>query len=382
MPAIDLAERMKIIAARINAGRDSYAGRLDAWHNLGQVSGEFQTWKEMLAAAKAAFPVLKLQLEFRGQPVDAWGTFRADLEIPKGLEDQPARKVTLKDGSEYFLNFLATVGKDYQVIQHTEGFDLLDHLVGQIDGAHYETMGTLDFGRTVWGQVDPNLSIRVGDDVTGVFLSFLTSHDGSRAFDLFESGIRWVCRNTVRMGSLKRLGATLRVRHTKNAGKRIESLTAEIDEMKNVALSMQDKLLFLSTKRVTKDSMVTIMNRLFPPTKNDDGVEQQSTRRENILAEVLSLYESNDNNAFPEFRGSSYNLLNAVIEHADHYRSTKGDGRAESAVFGSGDRLKQSALDIIIKESENMPLMRAAQKGIAVDFAELGLNVQAPKTVN
>lgn len=380
---IDLAERMKIIAARINEGRDSYAGRLDAWHSLGNVSGEFQTWRAILAAAKADFPVLKAQLEFQGQPVDAWGTFRADLTVPKGLEKNPERKITTEDGTEYFLNFLAAVGKDYQVIQHTDGFDLLDRLVGQIDGAHYETMGTLDFGRLIWGQVDPAFAIRVGDDVSNVFLTFHTSHDGSRAFDIFETGVREVCRNTFRMGSLKRLGATLRVRHTRNANKRIESLAAEMDEMKNVALSMQDKLVFLSQRAVQKDSLTTIMNRLFPPTKNDDGVEQSSTRRDNILAEVLSLYESNDNNAFPEFRGSSYNLLNAIVEHADHFRSSKNDGRAESAVFGSGDRLKTSALDIIIQESQNMPLMRGAQKGIAIDFAAVGLNVpQAPKVVN
>lgn len=372
-PTIDVAERMKIIAARINEGRDSYAGRLDAWHSLGAVSGEFQTWKQMVEAAKADFEVVKLQLAFQNNPVDAWGTFRIDQEIPKGTAGKAVK--VKAEGKDYYLTFLGTVGQDYQVIQHTSGFELLDHLVGQIDGAHYETMGTLDFGRTVWGQVDPNISIRVGDDVSDVLLSFHTSHDGSKAFDIYESLLRHVCKNTLRAGSLKRLAASLRVRHTRNAQTRITGLKAEIEEIKHAALSMQDRLTWLSQRSVPKESMLTILNRLFPPTKNDDGADVSSGRRDNILASVLARYEDNDGNAFPEQRGSAYNLLNSITGYVDHDRSTKADGRAQSAVFGSGDRLKSNALDIIVAESEKMPLMRSAQRGVVVDFADLGLNV-------
>jgi phage/plasmid-like protein (TIGR03299 family) len=378
-PKIDLAERIKIIGQRINEGRDSYAGRLDAWHSLGNVSGTFRTWKEMLDVAKAAYPVVKLQLEFQGQPINSWGTFRIDTEVPKGLEKE-GRWLEV-GGAQYFVTFLGNIGKDYKVIQHTEGFELLDHLVGQIDGAHYETMGTLDFGRIVWGQVDPNVSIRVGDDVSDIFLSFLTSHDGSRAFDIYETATRQVCRNTVRVGSLNRLAASMRIRHTRNADKRIADLKAEVDDIKSVALSMQDRLTYLSRKKVTKESLTTIFNRLFPPTTNDDGVEESSSRRDNKLATILSLYESNDNNAFPEFRGTAYNLLNAIVEETDHYRSSKGDGRAESAVFGSGDKLKTRALELVLQESEKMPNMPQRGDYIEVDNETLEL-LKVPAKVN
>ena len=72
--------------------------------------------------------------------------------------------------------------------------------------------------------------------------------------------------------------------------------------------------------------------------------------------------------------------MNAITEYTDHERSSKGNGRAESAVFGSGDRLKSSALDLIIAEAEGMPLMRSAQKGIVVEnWADLGLNIPSVK---
>lgn len=345
-PNIDLHERLIVIAANMGRGQDTYAGRKDAWHKLGAVMGEFKTWRELVAAAKADFVVFKSQLhDGLGRPVDAWGTFRWDLEA-KAANDKSAAK------------FLGTVGEDYRVIQHTEGFDLLDELVGEVDGAHYETMGVLDYGKVVWGQVDPNVKIRVGDDESDVLLSFHTSHDGTKAFDIYESVMRHVCRNTLRAGSLKRLAASLRVRHTKNADKRISDLKAGIQEIREVAMTMQERLTFLAQKRVTRESMETIFNRLFPKTITDDNVEVSSTRRDNILADVLKLYESNDNDAFPEQRGTAYNLLNAVTEYTDHYRSTdagNGTNRAISSQFGTGAKLKQSALEYITVAAKDMP---------------------------
>jgi len=38
-PNIDIAERLKVIGARIAAGKDTYGGAADAWHLLGQVIG-------------------------------------------------------------------------------------------------------------------------------------------------------------------------------------------------------------------------------------------------------------------------------------------------------------------------------------------------------
>jgi phage/plasmid-like protein (TIGR03299 family) len=376
---VDLAERIKIIGARIREGRDTYAGRQDAWHLLGNVQGKFSKWREILDAAGQAFEVSKMQLNFMGVEVDAWGTFRIDTTIPKGLEKKAIR-VEMADGAVKYLTFLGTVGAGYEVIQHTEAFELLDSLVGQIDGAHYETMGTLDFGRKVWAQVDPLMTLRVGDDVSTIYLTAHTSHDGSSALEVFENAIREVCRNTYRLGSLRRLGQTLRVRHTKNADKRITDFKAELAEIRSVALSMQEKLVWLSQRQVKKENLTTIMNRLFPPTKNDDGVEVSSTRRDNVLAEILSLYEDNDNNTFPEQRGTPYCLFNSITNFADYSRSSKGDGRAEAAVFGSGDRLKTNALDIIMAEAEHMPLMPTRGASVEVNWEEVGISL--PKRAN
>lgn len=372
-PNIDAAERMKIIAARMNAGMDTFAGRQDAWHGLGIVTGEYQSWQQLLASAGADFEVIKKQLEYLGKRVEAYGTFRVDAELPKGLTEDTSVKVkSAATGVSKWLTFLGTVGKDYEVIQHTQGFEMLDNLVGSINGAHYETMGTLDFGRVVWGQIDPQLSIKVGDDETNIYLTFLTSHDGSKGFEIFETGVRAVCRNTVRLAQLKRLAARLRVKHTKNAQTRIDNLSAEIAEIRDVAMTMQERLNFLAKRKVTRESMTSIMDRLFPKSKDK---EESSTRRENIISDVLALYEYNDGGVFKEQKDTAYNLLNAITEYTDHVRSTKGDGRALSAVMGSGDKLKTQALELILSEAEKMPMV--AERVQFGSFADIGLNVRS-----
>lgn len=352
---IDAAERQGLIRSLMERGIDTYAGRESAWHQMGEVVGKFTTWEELYTRAKADFMVFKSQLhDGLGRPVEAWGTFRWDLD------DKTA-------GNKDAAKFLAPVGQGYTVIQHTDGFKLLDSLVGNIDGAHYETMGTVNGGRVVWGQVNPNIAIRVGDDITDVYLTFRTSHDGSTKTEVYETGDRAVCRNTLRIGALNRLAATLSVKHTKNANVRMSDWKAELAEIRTVALTMQEKLTMLAAKRVTRESMDTIMGRLFPMQVDDEGKKVETTRRTNIIADVLKLYESNDKDAFPEQRGTAYNLLNAVTEYTDHYRAAD-EGRAVSAQFGTGAKLKQSALDLILGEAQRMPeVIRRGSGGVGAD---------------
>ena len=138
-------------------------------------------------------------------------------------------------------------------------------------------------------------------------------------------------------------------------------------------MDMQAKLNWLASKRVTRESMTSIMDKLFPQ-KETDGKKESSTRRDNNIAEILSLYDGNSGNAFPEQRGTAYNLWNAVTEYVDHYRSTKGDQRAESASFGNGAKLKDDAMALILKEGLTMP--EIVSRGVSVPAESLGLQVR------
>jgi phage/plasmid-like protein (TIGR03299 family) len=348
------------------ANVQTYIGRQAAWHKLGTVTGKYQTWAEILAHGGLDFDVFKSQLhDGLGRVVKAWGVFRYN---------QKDKAV----GNKNAANFLGVVGEDYNCINHAQGFEMVDALMNTADGAHYETAGVLGEGETVWGLADLGLRMRVGEDEHKTYLMFATGHCGNMTYTFKLVDERVVCENTLSIALREKSVAAFRVKHTRFAQNRIADANAVLQSLQDETISMERKLNMLAQKRVTKESLNSIMDRLFPQRKGEDGVETSSTRRTNILADILSIYEVNDGNQFPEQRGTAYNLLNAITNYTDHSRSTKGDMRSESALFGSGDKLKTSALQIIMDAAQGMPeVLRRGTQGVEVDFASVGLNVPA-----
>lgn len=345
----------------MSANIETYIGRESAWHGLGTVVGVFSTWAQILAHGGLDFHVFKSQLrDGLGRPVNAWGTFRWDLK-DKAREDKAAAR------------FLGAVGEDYQVIQHARGFEIVDALVQSADGAHYETAGVLGTGEVVWGLADLGLTTRVGDDEHKHYLLFHTGHTGNYATEWRDADTRVVCQNTLNAALSEKTRNKFRIRHTKSAPERIANAQEALQSYGQDVQTLAGKMNLLAGRRVVRESLDKIFDRLFPKRLKEDGeTPVSSTRRDNVLAEILGLYESNDNNQFPEQRGSAYNLLNAITNYTDHSRAGTTN-RQQSAMFGSGDKLKTSALSVILAESENMPPMRGAS--VQVDFRDLGLNV-------
>lgn len=328
-------------------GKAMYTGRQAAWHTLGNVTGTYQTWAQ-IEAQGFDFSVFKSQLhDGLGRLVDAWGMFRWDAaDKAAGLKDKAV--------------FLGAVGADYKDIHHSKGFRLVDALVASRDNAHYETAGVLGKGEIVWGLADLDLACNVGADKQVGYLLFSTSHNGRMSFNFRLVMRRVVCENTLDGAMSEKTRASLTIRHTKNADLRIGEAHDVLQNLGSDVSRMEDKLNFLAGKKLNREAMVSIMDRLFPKrTVSEDGKDVNQTRRENILADVLKVYELNDGNAFPEQRGSAYNLLNAVTAYTDHVRSSKVDGRAESALFGSGDKLKSTALEVITLAARDMDSMPA-----------------------
>jgi phage/plasmid-like protein (TIGR03299 family) len=330
----------------------SYVGREAAWHKLGTVTGRHMTWAEVQANGGLDYVVFKSQLhDGLGRPVNAWGTFRWNRT------DKLA-------GNREAAVFLGVVGEEYNVIQHAEGFRMIDALVASVDNAHYETAGALGNGERVWGLADLNLAVSVGADKQVGYLLFCTGHDGSLSHQYRIVLTRVVCQNTLTAALSEKTRAKLTIRHTKNAGAKLDGIHEALTSLRGDMLTVEEKLNFLATRRVTREAVESVFHRLFPKTKAEDGAEKEScTRRKNVLADILTMYESNDNNAFPEQRGTAYNLLNSIVEYADHSRSSRGgngNGRAESALFGSGERLKAQALDVILETANGLPVMSPA----------------------
>jgi phage/plasmid-like protein (TIGR03299 family) len=258
------------------------------------------------------------------------------------------------------------VGKGYQILQPVEAFNFCDTLVEAPGGAHYDTAGCLGNGEVIFLSIrmpDADIEVVPGDKQE-VSLIFTTSFDGSGASIACISITRPVCQNTLRAALSTNTGM-LRVKHTKNQQARFDDAIRLMSGVKQDAATLRDKLTLLAQRKMTRETMTGILDKLFPaPTK--DAAKSSFTRRENLLADVLSLYESNDHNAIPAIRGTAYNLLNAVTEWTDHHRDvrltsgregyTVERARAENATFGMGHLLKTQALDVILAQTTGAPM--------------------------
>jgi phage/plasmid-like protein (TIGR03299 family) len=314
--------------------------RQAAWHKLGQRTPNAVTWAEAMKLAGLDWTVSKHQLmgclpgtELR--EVAAWGIFRSD------------------DAA-----FLGAVGDRYTPIQNKDAFDFVDVLLEATNGAHFDSAGALGNGERIWcsAKVPFDFDVVPGDK-NETYLMFNTSHDGSESAVCKLTTVRVVCENTLR-SALSGAGEFVRVKHTRNAQDRLARAAEVMQGVGSTVSALKEKLSRLAQVRMTRESMTSILDRLFPKPKDEKA---NTTRRENILSDVLQCYERNDGNAFPQIRGTAYNLLNAVTEYTDHLRTAKNHGgnillaRADSCTFGSGAQLKESALEVILEESAKLP---------------------------
>lgn len=323
--------------ATINGKHSIFTGRNQgAWHKLGVTIDGCATWQDAIELAGLNWNVEKRSLyDGNGQAVPVWGMFR-------DTDNQ----------------FLGSVGERYQGIQNADAFAWVDALIGD-NGAHYDSAGALGNGEVIFCSAHlPSAGFEVVEgDTHQTYLLFKTSHDGSLSAVCKLTDVRTVCQNTLN-AALRTAGAELKIKHTRNAADRMEQARKLITSGQKTAELIRDKMRLLSQKKVTRESMESIFKRLFPTSDNGD----MATKTKNNIADILNLYEYNDNNAFPIVRGTAYNLLNAVTEYTDKLRTAKGGidietARAESALFGSGEKFKETAFDVIYQAASAMPDM-------------------------
>lgn len=337
--------------------------RKDAWHELGQRCDSAQTWAQAMDLAGLNWKVLKQQL-WAVNPL----TGKTVGGHIKGCTQDENCKCQLIDSYAIFRDtdgaFLGTVGEQFAVKQNVECFQFVDDLLQASGGAHYDSAGALGNGATIWVSARiPAADINImGVDQQTTYLVFMTAHDGSMAHTAYISVVRPVCRNTLRAGMNSNLGL-VRIKHTKNQNQRFLDAKRQMEGVVIDTKALQAKLELLAKRRIRKESVVTILDRLFPAPEDPKA---STTKRDNLAAMVLKLFESNDNNAIPSIRGTAYNMLNAVTEYADHYRPvritgsragyTEARARAENAVVGTGEDMKTRALAVIEEVTADDPV--------------------------
>ena len=300
------------------AAVESFASfREPAWHGLGTVfDHEITSAREMLKLAN----------------LDNWNVRLEDVQLPDNYTSSKNNFLVVRDhpinGNP---DVLSVVGERYQTLQNEDLFAFGDYL---LDGARWETAGSLKNGRVVFGSLaleretvlDPNGV----SDVVKTYLLVNTSHDGSVAVAASITPVRVVCANTLNV-ALKGTKQSFKMRHTSTLDGRIASAREALG-LANSYMDEFDKMAKeLIEKEITKATFDKIVATAYPmPDKDKKGAFK---KWENKIDTINEIFVSDTNKMINNTAWGAYNTL---TERLDWYRPARAGNNEGILAAASG----------------------------------------------
>jgi phage/plasmid-like protein (TIGR03299 family) len=264
---------------------------------------------------------------------------------------------------------LGVVGKDYEPFQNKAMFDVFTDLakVSKDDGGlpfTIETAGAFQAGKVVWAMAClPDLGIRIGDDESKTYLLVSNGHTGNRTLIIAPTTIRVICQNTLRLAETQAkenrkrpgLAGGFTLKHTPGIHESVNEAKAAFAATIASHQATKAAWRYLAKKPMTSRLEAEFLAQVFgrPGPDETDRAKALRKGREDRIAAILASPTS-------QVRGTkdtAFSLLQAVVEYADHDRTTRtsegGDAdetRLFSATFGSGADLKQRAWEAILEK--------------------------------
>jgi len=302
------------------------------WHNLGTKLDKPATSEEAIIASGLNWEVVKYPL-----------TMEKDSSTSIRVPGYYA--LTRKADNRIY-----NIVKDrYNPLQNRDAFKFFDDVVGK-KLAIYHTAGSLKNGAIVWILARLSECIKVKNDAIDEYLLLRNPHDGSGAVEMFFTPIRVVCWNTLAMAESSTVNKFY-ARHTTNMMSKIQDAQELLQLSQKYFLEQEEKYNFIAGKQLTNKQLDELIRTALNITeeKEFEDIYGPMKREYEKVQELLETGRGLNN---PEIRGSAYWAYNAVVEYVDYYKNIRGndkeDKRLYSAWFGSGNNIKNRALDFAL----------------------------------
>ncbi len=311
------------------------SARLSAWHRLGTVTQHTMKAEEIMAAAKLG--------DWGVRTIPAVGIDIVDgAEVRISADDRrmTVRRNPVTGTTEY----LGIVGTDYTVVQNEQCADMLDQLVDQVGGAHFETAGSLRRGKSVFVTLKlPDAMTIAGVDRMDLYLIGTTSHDGTAALRVDASPIRVVCANTQRAAFAHAVGHYT-FRHTSNVGSQISQAREALGLMWKYMGAFEQAAERMLHEALTMREFEQVVEQVWP-VKDNASEKTQRNAKERLGTLKYLIREADTQKAIAGSRWAGYQ---AITEYLDHFQPAKDDtARANRVLTGTTGELKLTAFDLL-----------------------------------
>ena len=247
----------------------------------------------------------------------------------------------------------------YEPIQNKRVFDAIENSLAGVN--HRITCaGSLHNRRRIFISIDldndqPNM---VGRDAFKSRLTFLTSHDGSMSFQMFDNETRVVCANTMNVAMSEKRNANIRfnVKHTANAEAKIENMEKHIEQALTKRDTYYAQLQRLQSIEMSEQEQKAVIASTY--IKKEDA----STRALNRAREIIRLAKQGRGN-----RGeTAYDVLNGSTEYWTH--SAHKNDRVKNWVssdFGTGAQRKTEMLYTLSNDAKRQEAIEHGRELVA-----------------
>jgi phage/plasmid-like protein (TIGR03299 family) len=309
-------------------GQTAFASaRLSAWHQLGTITEDTMTADEIMTKAfLGGWKVRKLPL----QAVETTETGVSLIECP---DRWMTVRTNIVDGRT---EYLGVVGEEYTVVQNEEAAEILDLLVDEAGGAHFETAGSMRRGKAIFVTMKLPDTMRIaGVDDIDLYLAATTAHDGTQALRVDATPVRIVCANTQRAAFARTKGFYV-FRHTANIKQQVSQAREAMGLMWRYLDAFQ-----AAAERMINETLT--IAELWPLL--DDATDTAKTKARQRGATLRYLIRDADTQK--AIKGTRWAGYQAITEYIDHYAPGNELARAGRAVAGPMAELKTRAFELL-----------------------------------
>jgi phage/plasmid-like protein (TIGR03299 family) len=303
-----------------------FSGRGEVpWHGIGAVLDGVLTSDEAIKEARLTWTVEQTPVYAANNWVQPIPGFLANVR---------------SDTNE----ILGIVSERYHIAQNKDVFSFADEIIGNGKiPCTYETAGSLFNGRKVFILVNMPKGRIVGDEYKP-YLALSNAHDGSACLEIFLTGIRIVCNNTL-TAALNSAKRKISIRHLSLMEQRKDEA---IKTMGAASKYFHDLEAFASELAGKKVNIGKVLDRLFPVSKDMSKRQLKSNKETKEL--IKSLQKKKDD--LQNFKGTAWGAYNAIADYrsnAEPKRRTPTFADNRMARFIDGDPILNQAQNIIME---------------------------------
>ncbi len=184
---------------------------------------------------------------------------------------------------------------------------------------------------------------KIVEDEYEPYLCLSNAHDGSSALQIFLTGIRVVCNNTLQ-AALRTAQRKISIRHLSSMDARKEEAIKAIGSASKYFHDLETFALDLAGKKV---NIKKVLDRLFPIHEHMTSRQVKTNHETKEL--IKNLLKKKDD--LQNFKGTAWGVYSALADYrsnAEPKRKTETYADNKMVRFLDGDPLLQKAQDIIM----------------------------------